>query len=96
MYRFWSAKLSSHFYTVNESEKDWLIAEYAHVWTFEGVAFYAYPPGSQPIWAIPVYRLWSPTKMDHLYTISESERKNLLTNFSNMWTDEGIAWYAIE
>jgi hypothetical protein len=96
VYRFWSDKLSGHFYTVNEDEKNWLIKEYAHVWTFEGVAFYAYPPGLQPAGTIPVYRFWSPTKSDHFYTASESERKNLLTNFSSVWTDEGIAWYAIE
>jgi hypothetical protein len=96
VYRFWSDKLGSHFYTVNESEKDWLVAEYAHVWTLEGVAFYAYPPGLQPVGTLPVYRFWSPTTNDHLYTISESERKSLLANFSGLWTDEGIAWYAIE
>jgi len=96
VYRFWSDKLLSHFYTVNESEKDCLVAEYAHIWTLEGVAFYAYPPGLQPVGALPVYRFWSPATNDHLYTISESERKNLAANFSNVWTEEGIAWYAIE
>jgi hypothetical protein len=31
-----------------------------------------------------------------LYTIDEAERTNLLTNYSKVWTDEGIAWYAIQ
>lgn len=96
VYRFWSDKISAHFYTVSESEKDWLISQYAHVWTFECVAFYAYPVGRQPAGAIPVYRLWSPTKNDHFYTISETERKNLSTNFPGVWQDEGIAWYAVQ
>jgi hypothetical protein len=96
VYRFWSDRLSSHFYTLNESEKNWLIAEYSHIWTFEGVAFYAYPTGGQPVTARPVYRFWSPAKGAHFYTISETERDSLRTNYSSVWTDEGVAWYANE
>jgi hypothetical protein len=96
VYRFWSNTLSSHFYTVSETEKDWLIQQYAHIWTLEGVAFYAYPPGAQPVGTLPVYRFWSPTTGDHFYTINEAERTNLLTNYSKVWTNEGIAWYALE
>jgi len=96
VYRFWSNRLSGHFYTLSETEKNWLIAEYAHIWTFEGVAFYAYPGGRQPPGTRPVYRFWSPAKSAHFYTISEAERNNLLAKYSNVWTDEGIAWYANE
>lgn len=94
VYRFWSDKLSSHFYTLSETERDWLIAQYAHIWTFEGVAFYTYPVGRQPATARPVYRFWSPTKGSHFYTMSETERNNLVTKYSSVWMDEGIAWYA--
>jgi hypothetical protein len=96
VYRFWSDKLSSHFYTLSETEKDWLIAQYAHVWTFEGVAFYAYPVGGQPATARPVYRFWSPAKGAHFYTMSETERSSLVANYSSVWMEEGIAWYASE
>jgi len=96
VYRFWSDKLSGHFYTVSVNEKDWLLAEYAHVWTFEGIAFYVYPDGRQPAGARPVYRLWSPAKSAHFYTTSEVERNNLRANYPKVWTDEGIAWYANE
>jgi hypothetical protein len=44
VYRFWSDKLSCHFYTMDEEEKDGLIETYQHVWTFEGLAWYAYEP----------------------------------------------------
>jgi hypothetical protein len=96
VYRFWSDRLSGHFYTLNESEKDWLIAEYSHIWTFEGVAFYAYPGGKQAAGTRPVYRFWSPTKSEHFYTMNEAERNSILANYSHVWTDEGIAWYANE
>jgi len=96
VYRFWSDKLSGHFYTTSAKEKDWLIAEYPHVWTLEGVAFYVYPEGRQPVGTVPVYRFWSPTKSAHFYTTSEAERDGLQANYSNVWTYEGIAWYAYE
>ena len=42
VYRFWSAALSSHFYTVSDDEKNALIAQYPDVWTYEGVAYHAF------------------------------------------------------
>jgi hypothetical protein len=44
VYRFWSDQLGCHFYTIDESEKDWIIANYPTVWTFEGLAWHAYEP----------------------------------------------------
>src|SRR4030042_846073 len=34
LYRFWSPVLSSHFYTISEAEKDFLIANYPTVWQY--------------------------------------------------------------
>ena len=42
LYRFWSGTLNCHFYTRKESEKQKLIDQYRHVWTYEGIAWYAY------------------------------------------------------
>jgi pimeloyl-ACP methyl ester carboxylesterase len=44
VYRFWSGTNSCHFYTISEAEKDMLIRDFPAVWTFEGIAWYAYPP----------------------------------------------------
>jgi len=41
VYRFWSDALSGHFYTIDEAERDKLINQYSHVWTYEGIAWYA-------------------------------------------------------
>jgi hypothetical protein len=95
VYRFWSDKLSSHFWTISEAEKDALIERYASVWAYEGPVFYAYPEGSQPADAKPVYRFWSGISEAHYYTISETE-KNLLMTQGDVWAFEGIAWYAYE
>lgn len=44
VYRFWSPATGFHFYTISETEKDMLTRDYPAVWTFEGIAWYAYPP----------------------------------------------------
>ena len=49
VYRFWAEKTGVHRYTADEAEKDRLLKESKHTWTFEGVAFYAYPEGRQPM-----------------------------------------------
>jgi len=41
VYRFWSPTLEGHFYTADEAEKQKLIDDYPHVWTYECIAFYA-------------------------------------------------------
>lgn len=94
VYRFWSDTLGHHFYTISETEKDKLITQYAHIWTFEGTAFYAYPEGSQPAGTRPVYRFMSESLGGHFYTISETEKDNLIANYSHVWTFEGTAFHA--
>ena len=96
VYRFWSPSLGEHFYTISEQEKDGLVRDFGYVWTYEGVAFYAYPEGQQPAGALPVYRFWSGSGNRHFYTISEQERQTLVDQFSYYWTLEGVAWYAYE
>jgi hypothetical protein len=94
VYRFWSGDLGVHFYTISEQEKAMVISDYAYIWTYEGIAFYAYPPGSQPADALPVYRFWSPVGSRHFYTIGEQEKQMLVNNYAYYWGLEGVAWYA--
>ncbi len=94
VYRFWSNALSAHFYTISEDERDYVIA-HLPTWTYEGPVFYAYPEGSQPVDASPVYRFWSDTLSTHFYTISEMEKQYVIDNLP-AWEYETIAWYAYE
>ena len=94
VYRFWSPVLLSHFYTIDEAERDLLLRAYPDVWTPEGIAFYAFAEDSQPEDAVPVYRFWSPVLLSHFYTADEAERDLLLRAYPDVWTPEGIAWYA--
>ena len=95
VYRFWSDQLSGHVYTIDEGEKEYLLTKLADVWTYEGIAFYAYAPGTQPANAKPVYRFWSDSLGHHFYTISDTERDILLDN-PGIWAFEGIVWYAFD
>jgi hypothetical protein len=94
VYRFWSPNLRSHFYTMNETERDALISGYGHVWTYEGIAFNAYIPGLQPIGTSATYRFWSPILSSHFFTMSQVERDELLNLYPHVWIYEGICWYA--
>lgn len=96
VYRFWSPILGGHFYTANQSEADYVIANYWGVWGFEGVVFYAYPTDYQPEGTYPVYRFWSPISGRHFYTMDETEKEYVIANYASVWIYEGIVWYAFE
>lgn len=95
VYRFWSARLGAHFYTISKAERDWLISKCSYTWAYEGTAYYAYPEDKHPAECVPVYRFWNPVEGNHFFTISESEKESLKKK-SNKWTYEGIAFYVYE
>jgi hypothetical protein len=93
VYRFWSKKNSAHFYTIDEDEKDYVIANYSdYEWLYEDVAWYVYPT---PTALNPVYRFYSKKNRSHFYTISTSEKNNLiLNNAPEAWKYESVGWFA--
>jgi hypothetical protein len=94
VYRFWSLLGEGHFYTIDPAAKTKLEALYPHAWQFEGVAFYAYPEGTQPSLSRPVYQFWHSQGGGHFYTISTDERDYVLKAFSQTYIPEGVAFYA--
>jgi hypothetical protein len=96
VHRFWSNQSGSHFYTIVEAEKDWVIVNYSDIWVYEGVAFYAYPEGSQPEIASPVFRFWRPSDGSHFYTIDEAEANFVIAQYGHIFVFEGIAYYAFD
>lgn len=96
VYRFWAPKTGAHLYTIDEAEKDRLVKEGQGIWTFEGVAFYAYPEGRQPTEARAVYRFSDKVTGGDFYTISESEKDRLIKEQWDVFTFEGIGFYAYE
>jgi predicted outer membrane repeat protein len=96
VYRFWDPKADTHFWTISEEERANTIKNYPGVWVPEGVAFYAYAEGRQPLGTLPVYRFWSNRLGYYFYTISENEKNKLVRNYSQIWKLEGVAWYAYD
>ncbi len=93
VYRFWSPVHSRHFYTISVAERDHVISTWSDVWTYEGIAYYAFAGDSEP-GVTPVYRFWSGTLNAHFYTSSEAEKASLIDEYSHVWTFEGAAFYA--
>ncbi len=93
IHAFWSRIHSTYFYTIDESEYDKLVHDSSHTWRYEGIASYAYPPGSQPENTVPVHRFWSDTLGRYLYTSRDIERDRLSDVHSDIWTYQRIAWY---
>lgn len=93
IHRFWSPSAGGHFYTIDKAEKDYIIANYpSSVWTYEGIAFYAFAAGEQPASTMPVYRFWSPLTGHHFFTIDAAEKDYILANYpSSTWTYEGLS-----
>lgn len=91
IYRFWNNTARHHFYTISETEKDFVIANY-HEWAYEGVGFFASPAAHPDL--SPVYRFWSDRYRGHFYTISGTEKDYVIANLSHDWTYEGVAYYA--
>jgi len=96
VYRFWSNTNKAHFFTISESEKDYIIATYPEEkWKYGGIAWYAYKTGSAPQGTSPVYRFWSSTNKTHFFTSSELEKDYIIATYpEEKWKYGGIAWYA--
>ena len=91
LHRFWSPRLSGHFYTTNEGEKNSVINDYDDfTWTYEGVAFYVYPSDFTALPTLSVARFWSPQNQHHFYTASAQEAQVVRENYpARIWTYEG-------
>jgi hypothetical protein len=92
VHRFHSDVLQGHFFTISEAERAFIVSTYPSIWTYEGVAFYAYT--TQVVGSLPVHRFWSDLLMSHFFTISEVERAYITATWPDVWTYEGVAWYA--
>lgn len=85
----------SYFFTIYDSEKISALALHPE-WNYEGAAFYAslVPDTVSNTGLFPVYRFQSKTNGSYLYTIYESERADILANYSAYFALEGVSWYA--
>ncbi len=97
-----SGQTASFYYRVNsDSADDWELAV-AHtlpagVGTMYGF-FDTFPTISMDTWfdcevPVPIYRFWSPTFLNHFYTISKVEKDFVIATWPDSWTYERIEYY---
>ena len=91
IFRFYSARFASHFYTSSQTEANRVKATDSN-WKYEGIAYCAYLKPTAG--AIPLYRFWSPTFGKHFYTAGKAEADRIRATDRN-WTYEGIAYYVL-
>lgn len=94
VYRFVNRQTGAHFYTINESERASIAANLSHVFTYEGIAWYARQASSPASGTVEVYRFFRRSAGTHLYTVSVAERDNIIATRSADYTYEGVAYLA--
>jgi len=96
IYRFWFPQNKTHFFTINENEKDNIIDTFPpEKYQYGGIAYYAYKAGDAPAGTSPVYRFWFPQNKTHFYTMNENEKNNIISTYpTEKYQYGGIAWYA--
>ncbi len=93
VHRFWSAKTGRHRYTIQIKERDRLAGEAGGTWKYEGLVFYAFPPGNKrPQDVLPIYELLSGDSETYWYTMDEAE-KDRLVHDPAAWICKGVAFY---
>ncbi|MEM7595577.1 MAG: hypothetical protein AAF383_29430, partial [Cyanobacteria bacterium P01_A01_bin.83] len=90
IYRFYNQDLGTHFYTIDENEKN-VVEQELDNYSYEGEVFSAYHTEVEG--SIPIYRFYNSTTGAHFYTPSAVER-DYITDELPHFESEGIAYYA--
>lgn len=89
MYRFWSNAYKAHFYTATTGERDYVIANYPTIWSYEGPVYEVYPLSYSGGGTNDVFRFWSPSYFNHFYTANSAEKDYIIANYpANIWSHE--------
>lgn len=91
VFRFWSNTYRGHFFTADVAERDHIMRNLSHIWSFERDAFVAFAAAT--VGTVPVHRFYSSRFNGHFYTPDSAERDTLISSDRN-WAYEGIAFHA--
>lgn len=90
VHRFYNRDSGSHFYTIDENEKN-VVEQELDNYNYEGEAFFAHHTEVEG--SIPIYRFYNSITGAHFYTPSAVERDSIIDDLPN-FESEGIAYYA--
>jgi len=85
VFRFYSPKSGTHFYTPSAEERDMVMTRWPDVWSYEGVA-YTVNPAKNPK---PLYRFYNRANGSHFYTASTTERDMVFARWMNVFQYDG-------
>lgn len=85
IYRFYSPRSGTHFYTPSAEERDMVIARWPDVWHYEGVAYTVNPARNTQ----PLYRFYNYYNGSHFYTASATERDMVLARWGKVFHYDG-------
>jgi len=93
VHRFYNTQTGVHFYTISESERANVVANFPQ-FNHEGVAYHASQVAGAGL--IPFFRFYVPSKGFHFYTARESEKDSIIANLAATYTYEGIGYYVLD
>ena len=91
VHRFQSRTNGSYLFTIFESERASIVANYSAYYTYEGVAWYANMVSENGF--TPLYRFKNKTNGTYLFTSYESEKVAILAQYGAIFELEGTAYY---
>jgi len=88
VFRFYNFNNGTHFYTPSVAERDSIMANLSHVYSYDGVAYRTSPyNNTHPLW-----RFYNNRSGGHFYTASESEARLIAIRWSSVFTFEGLTY----
>lgn len=91
VYRFRNLLNGSYLYTINDGEKDDIIANYSAFFTLEGTAWYASPVPATGF--SPLFRFRNLTNGTYLFSAYEAEKNAIEANYADIFLYEGVSYY---
>ena len=91
VYRFRNLINGSYLYTISESEKTDILANYSATFVLEGPAWYASPVPAAGF--SPLYRFRNLTNGTYLFSAYEDEKNAIEANYVGIFLLEGISYY---
>lgn len=85
VYRFYSPRSGTHFYTPSPEERDMVLATWPGIWHYEGVAYTVNPAKNTQ----PLYRFYNRKIGSHFYTADSSEAAYIMATLAHTYSYDG-------
>jgi Carboxypeptidase regulatory-like domain/Repeat of unknown function (DUF5648) len=91
VHRFQNKINGSYLYTIYEAERADILANYSNYFAYEGISWYARQ--SADTGYTPLYRFRNKENGTYLFSAYESEKEQIIANYSNIFVLEGVAYF---